>query len=112
MVDQQIAVDPGSKRDQGRHHLHAGAHGVDQVSPRIQPDIGLKDIISHNDKPLMPDTGPDIGAEERCAGGRDNPGGIRVIADTHLHDSPVAGGDVLPDTPFNMFMVAHYPEIR
>ena len=31
MIDQKITVNPPGKRDQRRDHLHAGAHGVDQV---------------------------------------------------------------------------------
>lgn len=110
VIYQQVAVDPGSKRDQRRDHLHTGAHGVDQVSPRIKPDIGLEDIVGHHSEPVVVDVRPDIGAESKGTGGRDHPGSIGVISDAHLHGPQVAGGYILPDTSFNTFIVPHYPE--
>ena len=112
VVDQEIAVDPVGKRDQRRDHLHAGPHRVDQVRALIQSDVRFKDIVGHHSKPVVPDPRPDVGAEHQGTGGPDQPCGLGVVADTHLHGPPVTAGDIFPDTPFNTFIVTHYPEIR
>jgi len=112
VIDQKIAVDQGGKPDQRLDHLHAGAHGVDHVRTRIQSEVGLEDVIGHHSEPFVPDAGPDVDAEDKSPGGCDQSCGVGVVADTHFYGPPVATGDILPDTPFNMFIVTHYPEIR
>lgn len=112
MVDQKISVDLTGKRDQRRDHLHPGPHSIDQISPRVEPEIRLEDIISHHGEPCIREIRPDVGAEDTPSGRRDHQGRIRIVADTHFHNPAVAAGNILPDAPFNMFMVTHSLEIR
>ncbi len=112
VVDQEIAVDPVGKRDQRRDHLHAGSHSVDQVRALIQPDIRFKDVVGHHSKPVVPDARPDVVQSTRA------PAALISLAASGLLPIPTStarryrAAIYSPDTPFNTFIVTHYPEIR
>ena len=112
VVDQEIAVDLVGKRDQRRNHLHAGPHGVDEIRTLIQPEIRFKDVVGHDVEPVVPDARSNVSAEHQGAGGPDQPCGLGIVADAHLDGPTIPGSDILPDTPFNMFIPTHYTEIR
>lgn len=112
VVDQEIAVYPVGERDQRRNHLHTGPHGIDQIRTLIQPDVRFEYVIGRHNEPIVPGARPDIGTELQGAGGLYQPCDSGVVADTHLDSPAIPGGDIFPDTPFNMFIPTHYPEIR
>jgi len=111
VIHEEISVDALCKCDHGRYHLDCRPDRIDDLCARVDPGVGLKDVICNNFEVMVWHYFFYIRAPDDLIGsGNDSCCGC-ILPDPDLYCGVVMRGDICPYALLNMFMLAHFKQI-